>query len=559
MPKSHGRPRRASVRRDPPAPRGTRVQSLIERILDTPHLAHVIPQLQPEVLHRIIQGCGLEDCADFVALATPGQLARVFDLDLWSARKPGLDEELDADRFGVWLRVLMESGAGVAAAKLAGMDGDVVIAALAQHVRIFDRAAVSPLSADGDESIESRRTSDAVSCEVGQYLVESRHAGAWDVIVDLLMCLDADHPDDFHRLMRGCRRLSNSKPEPDGFHDLLTENEQDMFDLAAAREARREKQGYVSPAQASAFLQMARQARQPGALQPDNPVARAYFRAMTPPSSDAGATPDRACLPAASDSRPAAIDTAEAVAPLMDLLIDSGIVPSPPRALLNRPPDASKPRLARIPIHLRFARESCDAAYSMRSEELAFLANALAAGCSIQARPFTAREASDAAVAVCNLGLENWQPHERQDVDLADDFLVDHDLVSVFQIGWSVLHDEVCLYAAKRLIGVLTELKCEDREIQCGLLALRMQLERHCRAGTPWHARNALDVMAILDMPAWAALLGLIAECPVIHAGLGAAAGTRAVSASAFEFISENSQIASVHAFMESLPVTLRG
>jgi len=46
--------------------------------------------------------------------------------------------------------------------------------------------------------------------------------------------------------MRGCRRLSKSEPEPDGFHDLLTGNEQDMFDLAAAREARREKQGYVS-------------------------------------------------------------------------------------------------------------------------------------------------------------------------------------------------------------------------------------------------------------------------------------------------------------------------
>jgi hypothetical protein len=33
------------------------------------------------------------------------------------------------------------------------------------------------------------------------------------------------------------------------------------------------------------------------------------------------------------------------------------------------------------------------------------------AGCSIQARPFTAQEASDAAVAVCNLGLKNWPRH----------------------------------------------------------------------------------------------------------------------------------------------------
>ena len=81
-------------------------------------------------------------------------------------------------------------------------------------------------------------------------------------------------------------------------------------------------------------------------------------------------------------------------------------------------------------------------------------------------------------------------------------------------------------------------------------------MARHWRAGAPWRARDALDVIAILDMPAWAALLGLIDECPVIHAGIGASrdSRTRAVSATAFEFISENSQIASVREFMRSLP-----
>ena len=42
----------------------------------------------------------------------------------------------------------------------------------------------------------------------------------------------------------------------------------------------------------------------------------------------------------------------------------------------------------------------------------------------------------------------------------------------------------------------------------------------------------------------------------MIHAGARASlgSGTRAVSASAFEFISENSQIASVHEFMHRCP-----
>src|SRR6185503_5089528 len=201
-----------------------------------------------------------------------------------------------------------------------------------------------------------------------------------------------------------------------------------------------------------------------------------------------------------------------------------------------------------------------------RNEELAYLANTLMAGCSIRARPFRAQEASDAAIAVCNLGLENWPSHwlhpkhgdtssviEAETV-LSDDFLVGHDLVSVFQVGWTVLHDGVCMYTAKQLIETLTHLRCDDPEIRTGLDALRINLSRHCQTGAPWRTRDALEVIAILDMPAWAALLGLIDECPVIHAGMGASPGSRAraVSATAFEFISENSQIASVRKFMQS-------
>jgi hypothetical protein len=143
---------------------------------------------------------------------------------------------------------------------------------------------------------------------------------------------------------------------------------------------------------------------------------------------------------------------------------------------------------------------------------------------------------------------------------LPDDFLVGHDLVSVFQVGWTVLHDDVCKYAAERLIRVLARLRCDDHEIQAGLDALRIEMAKHWRAGAPWRARDSLDVIMILDMPAWATLLGLIDECPVIHAGIGASQGVRmrTVSTSAFEFISENSQIASVHEFMQSLPEILR-
>jgi hypothetical protein len=544
-------------------PRDIRDRSLLDRILDTPHLAHVVPRLQPELLHKIIQTCGLEDSAELVALATPGQLARVFDLDLWSPSHAGRDEQFDAARFGVWLEVLLESGASVAAQKLAAMDADLVITGLAQHARVFDSASVAPMVTDDGEELEAiRGPDDELTCDVGGYRLASRRTGSWDPIVEVLTSLAEGYPGYFHRVMSGVRALSNSAPEIDGLDDLLVAGDQAMFDLAHGRERRREQQGYVTPAQARAFLKMSRQLRLGHDTAPqDNPIARAHFRALdeapgTNVVDAADADSAQRLLTAGSGAPAAPEDTAAAVAAVgevLDILQSAGLLAQPPRALLAGS-QAEAPRLGRIQAQMQFVFDRDRAAYSTRSQELAYLANTIVAGCSIQARPFTAQEASDAAVAVCNLGLENWRP------GLPDDFLVGHDLVSVFQVGWTVLHDDVSMYAAEQLTGILATLQCVDREIQTGLNALRVQMKKHWRAGEPWRARDALDVIESLDMPAWAALVGLIDECPVIHAGLAASTNSRtlAVSPSAFEFISENAQIATVRHFMQSLPEILR-
>jgi hypothetical protein len=79
-------------------------------------------------------------------------------------------------------------------------------------------------------------------------------------------------------------------------------------------------------------------------------------------------------------------------------------------------------------------------------------------------------------------------------------------------------------------------------------------------AGVPWRARGALDVLAMLDMPAWVSLLGLLDECPVLPAALTATVEGRtgAISPTAFEFIATTSQIGEVRAFMDKLPDVLR-
>ena len=126
---------------------------------------------------------------------------------------------------------------------------------------------------------------DRLECEVGGYIVRARRADAWDAIVTLLVALDAEHGNYFHAVMQGCRRLSNSMPEIDGLDDLLLAPEQHLNDVAIERERRRSQQGYATPADARAFLKMARQPKHTRsgasatASMKANPIVAAYFRA----------------------------------------------------------------------------------------------------------------------------------------------------------------------------------------------------------------------------------------------------------------------------------------
>jgi hypothetical protein len=132
---------------------------------------------------------------------------------------------------------------------------------------------------------------------------------------------------------------------------------------------------------------------------------------------------------------------------------------------------------------------------------------------------------------------------------------------TVFEVGWAVLYEHVSLFVAERLLFALSDLRCSDAHIQAELGTLRIELTRQCQAATPWRARNALDVIAMLDMPAWASVLGLLDECPVLPAALTATLERRtgAISPTEFEFISTRSQLGKVREFMARFLDTLSG
>jgi hypothetical protein len=588
------------------APReGVSVEHRLARLLDTPFLARVVPHLAPETLHQIVRHRGLEACGELVTSATPAQLTSLLDLDLWRHAQPGRDEQFDVDRFGEWLEVLVDAGDSVAARTVAALDRHVVIARLSRYLRVFDPGTFEPTESTDDEppdrheKMNSETSADVVECEVGGYLVRARRTDAWDAMVALLVTLEIEHHHDFHAVMQGCRRLSHSRPEVDGLDDLLMAPEQHRHDVAIDRERRRSRQGYATPADARAFLQMARQPRASARLAM-NPIATAYFRAVDEepdpaPEAAAAAAPDRAPdMSAHGDDD--SVTFSRRVGPhphapsrgnhprgterrgsssdeVTELLAELGVMPERPRALLEAA--GEEPRAARLPL-LRQLMDVVlhhdEPAHLTRSRELAFLANTLLAGSCVQSRPFTPREASDAAACISNLGLECWPgrwpgatgqeaPSLRQPDTAAppDAFLVDHDLVTAFEVGWSVLYRDVSLFVTDQLVSTLADLPGADAETRRDLRALRRVLVTQREAGTPWLARDAADVLAMLDMTAWIGVLGLLDECPILPAALTAVLERRttSVSPTAFEFISTTAQIGDIRVFMRALPGVL--
>jgi hypothetical protein len=571
---------------------GGPVEHRLARLLDGPFLVRVVPHLPPETLHQLIRYRGLDACGELVTSATPAQLNSLLDLDLWRRARPGRDEQFDADRFGEWIEVLVETGDSVAARTVAALDKSLVVAGLSRYVRVFDQGIFEPTAQSDDETTDRHEAmhegdtmhaddapvheSSAVwlECDVAGYVVRARRPDAWDAIVTLLVTLAAEHGNDFQAVMEGCRRLSNSRPEADGLDDLLLAPEQHLHEVTIEREHRRSQQGYATPGDARAFLQMARQPNHSrrgesvtGSTEV-NPIVTAYFREADKapePSNETAripertpeSSPSRALRPA--DAQVEATDVHESIEAVIELLTEAGVMPERPRARLEAANGDQEPwrrraaKLTRLRPLMEYVRDADGIAYFTRSRELAFLANALLAGCSVQSRPFTPQEASDAAASICNLGLEYWPA---PDTFPADSFLIDHDLVTAFEVGWSVLHQDVSLAVAQQLISMLEDLHCVDPDIQRGLVSLRRALVQQCDAGTPWLARGAAEVLAELDMTAGFSVLGLLDECPILPAALTAIleGRTTAVSATAFDFISTAAQIGDIRIFMRKLP-----
>ena len=288
--------------------------SLLGQMLDDPQLAPQLRALPAPVLRQVILQIGLEDAGELVALSSLEQLREVFDEDLWRSPRPGQDDAFDAARFCTWLEVLLEAGDAFVADRLAELSEDFLVFAFSRLLRALDTAEVAASITDDDEAGLIDKVLEAEACqELGDYLIVARIENGWDAVWTTLVALDDRHPELLRAVLHRCWLATREQAEgAGGLYEVLTGEEQLLEDARAEREERRAARGYVSPADARAFLGLARRA--PAEPETD-PITRAYFRELRPVPvapglAGGGARPSRS-------------------APLRRLLAEAGVVPAP--------------------------------------------------------------------------------------------------------------------------------------------------------------------------------------------------------------------------------------
>lgn len=389
--------------------------SLLEQMLDDPQLAPQLRALPAPVLRQVILQIGLEDAGELVALSSLEQLREVFDEDLWRSPRPGQDDAFDAARFCTWLEVLLEAGDAFVADRLAQLSEDFLIFAFSRLLMALDPAEVAASISDDDEAGLIDKVLEAQGCqELGDYLVVARIENGWHAVWTTLVALEDRHPELLRAVLQRCWRATREQAEEaGGLYEVLTGEEQLLEDARAEREERRAARGYVSPADARAFLGLARHA--PAAPETD-PITRAYFRELQR-------------VPVAPELAGGSARTSRS-APLRRLLAEAGALPAPEHA---PPPEDSLFRRTVADL-----ARSDPRAHQRAVEELAYLANVLVAGDA--SRTWQPVEAAERVLELCDAGLRAVLEREGDAApEAAREALVRWSAAGLFRTAWAEL------------------------------------------------------------------------------------------------------------------------
>ena len=387
--------------------------ALLLRILERPGLVAAVRELPGAVLGKLIERIGLEDAGDLVALASTAQLERIFDDDLWRSDRAGGDETFRPERFALWLRVMLEAGDEAVVQRLCELPKDLVALAVHRLVLVMDMDVLEDLLSAEDEEAERirRALEDSVVEEWEELRLIARDPDAWDDVWNALLALDRDHHDRLRAILEQCCAMTTEYISGQGgLYQVLTADEMLDSDVAAARDDRRVAEGFVSPADARAFLELAR--RGAGGEERD-PIARAYFRGLAkPPEAPEGDAPrgrNAGGSTLARDHGTELASTAD-VRDLAALLQKAQVIAPAPAALpaLAAADSTSAQTYLVAPLFeqaMSDLRQRDPARFSDRVRELGFLVNVWIVGGAHHGRRPRPVEALETVLKTCEAGM----------------------------------------------------------------------------------------------------------------------------------------------------------
>jgi hypothetical protein len=308
---------------------------------------------------------------------------------------------------------LLEAGDSSVADRLAQLSEEFLFFAFSRLLRALDPTEVAASLADDDEAGLVDKVLEAEGCqELGDHLIVARIEDGWHAVWTSLVALDERHPELLRALLRRCWVATREQAEAaGGLYEVLTAEEQLLEDARAERDDRRAARGYVSPADARAFLALARR----GPQEPEaDPITRAYFRELqrVPVSTDVARS--RAQPPRS--------------APLRQLLAEAGVESAPDEA-----PSPTDSPFRRAVVELS---GSDPGAHQRVVEELAYLANVLVAGDT--SRAWEPVEAAERVLELCEEGLRAvLECEEDAGPDAARDAVARWGAAGLFRTAWA--------------------------------------------------------------------------------------------------------------------------
>lgn len=381
---------------------------LLMRILERPGLVAAVRELPGAVLGKLIDRIGLEDAGDLVALASTAQLERIFDDDLWRADRAGSDETFRPERFALWLRVMLEAGEEALVQRLCELPQDLLALAVHRLVLVLDMDVVAEqLGWAGQEAAPIESALEASTFEEWEeFRLIARDREAWEDVWGALVSLDREHHKRLRAILGACCAMSTEYISGQGgLFQVLTAEEMLEGDVAAARDDRRVAEGFISPADARAFLELARRG---GGGEGRDAITRAYFRGVEPkavPKPESQETPRTDEPRKRGTALAAEADARDLVALLHEAEV---IAPGPTRplaALTDGSP--AKPHLV-APLFeqaMSDLRQRDPALFSRRVRELGYLVNVWIAGGAHDGRPPRPVEALETVLRTCEAGM----------------------------------------------------------------------------------------------------------------------------------------------------------